>query len=26
MGKGHTPGLEPRITEEIVRMMVRAKP
>jgi poly(3-hydroxybutyrate) depolymerase len=26
MGKGHTPGLEPKITEEIVKMMVKAKP
>jgi poly(3-hydroxybutyrate) depolymerase len=26
MDKGHTPGLEPKITEEIVKMMVAAKP
>ena len=26
MNKGHTPGLEPKITEEIVKMMVAAKP
>jgi hypothetical protein len=26
MDKGHTEGLEPAITEEIVRMMVRARP
>lgn len=25
LGKGHTPGLEPKITEEIVKMMVAAK-
>jgi poly(3-hydroxybutyrate) depolymerase len=25
LGKGHTPGLEPKITEEIVKMMVRAR-
>jgi pimeloyl-ACP methyl ester carboxylesterase len=25
LGKGHTPGLEPHITEEIVKMMVSAK-
>jgi poly(3-hydroxybutyrate) depolymerase len=25
IGKGHTPGLEPKITEEIVKMMAKAK-
>jgi poly(3-hydroxybutyrate) depolymerase len=25
IGKGHTPGLEPKITEEIVKMMIKAK-
>jgi hypothetical protein len=26
MGKGHTEGLEPRVTEELVKLMVSAKP